>query len=74
MIFLEDAQYRALKMEAMSAGRSMADLMREALSSYLMQRRGRQRALSFIGMISGPGDKASECVDDVIAESLRDSG
>jgi hypothetical protein len=67
MIYLEEEQFLLLRKRAKAEGRSMADLIREAVSHYLKGDSSRGDYFSFVGIGEGPkGEAASEEAEELL--------
>jgi FPC/CPF motif-containing protein YcgG len=67
MIYLEEEQFLLLRKRAKAEGRSMADLIREAVSRYLKGDSSRDDYFSFVAIGKGPkGEAASEEAEELI--------
>lgn len=74
MIYLEDDQFHLLKRTAASSKRKMSQIIREALSHHLKEKRGNLDYFSFVGIAKGPKKgKASEKTEEILREVLRSS-
>lgn len=72
MMYLDDDQYLLLKREAESSKKGMAEIVREALSSYLKSKKKKLDYFSFVGIAEGPKrGKTSEMVEEMLREELR---
>ncbi len=73
MIYLEDNQFLLLKRMAASSKKRMSEIIREALSGYLMeQRKGKDDYFSFVGIAEGPKKgKTSEQAEEILREVLK---
>ncbi len=71
MIYLEDDQFWLLKKRAQQQGRSMAELIREAVRRYLKGNKARADYFSFVGIGRGPkGEAASEQAEEILKKLL----
>jgi FPC/CPF motif-containing protein YcgG len=67
MIYLEEEQFLLLRKRAKAEGRSMAELIREAVSRYLKGDSSRDDYFSFVAIGEGPkGEAASEEAEELI--------
>lgn len=72
MIYLEDEQFLLLKKTAASSKRKMSEIIREALSEHLKEKKEGLDYFSFVGIASGPKKgKASEQGEEILREALR---
>ena len=72
MIYLQEQQHDSLNRRSQATGRSLADLIREAVDHYLEDTRESSPDLSFIGAGVGPDDGgASEHDEEMLRELLR---
>jgi predicted DNA-binding protein len=71
MVYLSDKQHELLKNKAETEGRSMAELIREAVNDFLIKE-PKKDYFAFIGIGKGPKDgRASEQVEELLKESLK---
>lgn len=74
MIYLEDDQFLLLKRIAASSKRRMSDIIREALSKQLNEKKERLDYFSFVGIAKGPKKgRTSEKAEEILQEVLRSS-
>lgn len=75
LIYLEEDQFLLLKKTAASSRKKMAEVVREAVSSYLKRKSGRKPdPFSFVGAGAGPKrGKASERAEETLREAFRSS-
>ena len=67
MVYLEEEQFLLLKKRAKVEERSMAELIREAVSRYLKDDSSKGDYFSFVGIGEGPkGEAASEEAEEII--------
>lgn len=72
MVYIEDDQFFLLKRTAETSKKKMAEIIREALSSYLKKEKKKPDYFSFVGIAEGPKKgKASEQVDEILRETLK---
>lgn len=72
MVYLEDNQFWLLKKQAQQQGRSMAELIREAVHKYLRGDRMKVDYFSFVGIAKGPkSEAASEQAEEILKKALR---
>lgn len=72
MVYLEDDQFIYLKKAAVSSGKRMSQIIREALSSYLRGQTQKADYFSFVGIAEGPeGGDTSEKVEQILRERLK---
>ena len=71
MVYLEEEQFLLLRKRAQQQGRSMAELIREALRRYLRSDRTKMDYFSFVGIARGPkGEAASEQAEEILKTFL----
>ncbi|MCL6642039.1 MAG: ribbon-helix-helix domain-containing protein [Candidatus Bipolaricaulota bacterium] len=69
MIYLEEEQFLLLRKRAQAEERSMAELIREAVSRYLKGDSSKDDFFSFVGIGEGPkGEAASEEAEELIKQ------
>ncbi len=72
MIYLEEEQFLLLRKRAQAEERSMAELIREAVSRYLKGDSSEGDYSSFVGIGEGPkGEAASEEAEELIKQLFR---
>lgn len=73
MVYLEDDQFLLLKGTAASSKKRMSEIIREALSSYLREKKkGKPEYFSFVGIAEGPKKgKTSEQAEEILREALK---
>ena len=72
MIYLEEEQFLLLRKRAEAEERSMAELIREAVSRYLKGDSSEGDYFSFVGIGAGPkGEAASEEAEVLIKQLFR---
>jgi len=70
MIYLEDDQFWFLKKRAQQQGRSMAELIREAIRRYLKGDKSKVDYFSFVGIGRGPkGEAVSEQAEEILKKT-----
>lgn len=69
MIYLEEEQFLLLRKRAKAEERSMAELIREAVSRYLKGDSSKDDYFSFVGIGEGPkGEAASEEAEELVKQ------
>jgi len=72
MVYLEEEQFWKLKRRARAEGRSLAELVREAVARYLRPRPNGKDVFDFVGAGRGPkGEAASEQSEEFLKEILK---
>lgn len=72
MIYLEDEQFVLLKRAASASRKNMAEIIREALASFLSERKEKINYFSFVGIAEGPRKgRTSEKAEDVLREIMK---
>jgi len=72
MVYLEDEQLLLLKRMAASSKKRMSEIIREALSSYLIEKKEKPDYFSFIGIAEGPKNgRTSEQTEEVLRKLLK---
>jgi metal-responsive CopG/Arc/MetJ family transcriptional regulator len=73
MVYLEDDQFLLLKGTAASSKKRMSEIIREALSSYLREKKKEKHDyFSFVGIAEGPKKgKTSEQAEEILREALK---
>ncbi len=72
MIYLEDEQYKFLKLKAKLLNCSMAELVRKAVSLFISRERPVPSYLGFIGAGTGPeGGRTSEEDEKILKEIFK---
>ena len=72
MIYIEDGQFALLKRVALSSKKRMSEIIREALSVYLEEKKEKLDYFSFVGIAEGPKDgRVSEKAEEVLRKALK---
>jgi dsDNA-binding SOS-regulon protein len=72
MVYLEDNQFLLLKRVAASSKKRMSEIIREALSCYLNEKKEKLDYFSFVGIAEGPKKgKTSERAEKILREVLK---
>jgi len=72
MVYLEDEQFLLLKRKAASSKKRMSEIMREALSRYLEEKKEKLDYFCFVGIAEGPKNgRTSEQAEEILKEVLK---
>lgn len=73
MVYLEDDQFLLLKRAAAASKKKMSEIIREALSNYLKEKKGKKLDyFSFVGIAEGPKKgRTSEQAEEILREVLK---
>jgi FPC/CPF motif-containing protein YcgG len=72
MVYLEDEQFLLLKRTAASSKKKMSEIIREALSSYIKEKKEKLDYFSFVGLAEGPKDgRTSEQTEEILRKLLK---
>jgi FPC/CPF motif-containing protein YcgG len=72
MVYLKDEQFLLLKKIAASSKKRMSEIIREAMTQYLTEKKEEVDYMSFVGIAQGPeGGKISEQAEEILKELLK---
>lgn len=72
MIYLEDEQFVLLKRAATASQKKMSEIIREAVSCFLTERKEKIDYFSFVGIAEGPEKgRTSENAEEVLKEIMK---
>jgi hypothetical protein len=72
MIYLEDGQFLLLKRASSVSKKRMSEIIREAISGYLKEKKEMIDYLSFVGIAEGPKKgRISERAEEVLREAMK---
>ncbi len=72
MVYLEDEQLLLLKRTAASSKKRMSEIIREALASYLIEKKEKPDYFSIVGIAKGPKNgRTSEQAEEVLRKILK---
>lgn len=72
MVYLEDEQFVLLRRAVSTSKKRMSEIIREALTNYLRDKKERVDYFFFVGIAKGPKrGRVSEQVEEVLREALK---